>query len=53
MKSKELYPETTKKMSEKKAALTLGIAVAFMDFSKSVFKEVALSEKQNNLLPKR
>jgi hypothetical protein len=47
MKSYQLYPKATKEISEKRAALAPEITEAFHNFSKAVFKEGALSEKQN------
>ena len=50
MKSKHLYPETTREISEKRTTLAPGITEAFRNFSKAVFKEGALSEKAKQLI---
>src|SRR5574339_1027585 len=50
MESNQLYPETTKEISEKRTALAPGIAEAFRNFSKAVFKEGALPEKTKQLI---
>jgi hypothetical protein len=50
MNPNQLYPEATKEISEKRTSLAPEIAAAFKNFSKTVFKEGALPEKQNNLL---
>jgi alkylhydroperoxidase/carboxymuconolactone decarboxylase family protein YurZ len=45
-----LYPEATREISEKRAALAPEISEAFHNFSKTVFKEGALSEKTKQLI---
>ena len=45
MKNDQLYPESSREMSEKRAALAPEISEAFVGFSKAAFKEGALSEK--------
>ena len=50
MKSNQLYPEATREISQKKAALTPETTAAFREFSKLVFKEGALSEKVKQLI---
>src|SRR5450759_3655455 len=50
MKSDQLYPKATKEISEKRAALAPEISEAFHNFSKTVFKEGALSEKTKQLI---
>ena len=45
-----LYPEATKEISQKRAALAPEIADAFRNFSKLVFKEGALPEKTKQLI---
>jgi AhpD family alkylhydroperoxidase len=50
MKSNQLYPETTKEISEKRAALAPEITEAFRNFSKAVFKDGALPEKTKQLI---
>ena len=50
MESNQLYPETTKEISEKRTALAPEIAEAFRNFSKAVFKEGALPEKSKQLI---
>lgn len=46
----QLYPEATKEVSEKRAALAPEITEAFRNFSKTVFKEGALPEKTKQLI---
>src|ERR1035437_6276752 len=50
MKSDQLYPEATREISEKRAALARETSEAFHNFSKAVFKEGALSEKTKQLI---
>jgi AhpD family alkylhydroperoxidase len=50
MKSDHLYPEATKEISEKRAALAPEISESFRNFSKAVFKEGALPEKTKQLI---
>ncbi len=50
MKSDQLYPEATREISEKRAALAPEITEAFRNFSKAVFKEGALPEKTKQLV---
>ena len=50
MKNNQLYPEATREIAEKRVALAPEIAEAFRNFSKSVFKEGALSEKTKQLI---
>ena len=50
MNSNQLYPEVTKEISEKRSALTPEISEAWRSFSKTVFKEGALSEKTKQLI---
>lgn len=50
MKTDRLYPEATREISEKKAALAPEIIEAWRNFSKAVFKEGALSEKTKQLI---
>jgi AhpD family alkylhydroperoxidase len=50
MNSNQLYPEATKEISEMRTALAPGIAEAWRNFSKSVFKEGALPEKTKQLI---
>ncbi len=50
MKNDRLYPEATKEMSEKRAALAPEITEAFRNFSKAVFREGALPEKTKQLI---
>ena len=50
MKSKHLYPETTREIAEKRTYLAPKITEAFRNFSKAVFKEGALSEKTKQLI---
>lgn len=50
MNTSQLYPEATREISEKRAALAPEIAEAFRNFSKTVFKEGALPEKTKQLI---
>ncbi len=50
MKSKHLYPEATAEIFERRTTLAPGIAEAFRNFSKAVFKDGALSEKTKQLI---
>src|SRR6186997_2624634 len=50
MNNNQLYPEATREISEKRAALTPETTAAFREFSKSVFKEGALPEKIKQLI---
>ncbi len=50
MKSDQLYPEATKEISGKRAALAPEITEAFRNFSKAVFKDGALPEKTKQLI---
>ena len=50
MKNNKLYPELTKEISEKRTALAPQISEAWRSFSKTVFKEGALSEKTKQLI---
>lgn len=50
MKSNQLYPETTKEIYDKRAALAPEMSEAFHNFGKTVFKEGALSEKTKQLI---
>ena len=50
MNNNQLYPEATREISEKRAALAPEITAAFVNFSKSVFKEGALPEKIKQLI---
>jgi AhpD family alkylhydroperoxidase len=50
MNSEQLYPETTREISEKRAALAPEIAEAFRNFNKAVFKDGALPEKIKQLI---
>ena len=50
MKSNQLYPETTRDISEKRHVLAPEITEAFKNFSKAVFKEGALTEKTKQLI---
>lgn len=50
MKEENLYPPSSREMSEKKAALSPEITEAFRNFSKVVFKEGALPEKTKQLI---
>ncbi len=50
MTSDKLYPEATKEISEKKAALAPEIMESFRNFSRAVFKDGALPEKTKQLI---
>ena len=50
MYSKQLYPEATKEISEKRTRLAPEITASFRTFSKTVFKEGALPEKIKQLI---
>jgi len=50
MKNNQLYPEATREISEKRAALAPEITETFRTFSKAVFKEGALPEKTKQLI---
>ncbi len=50
MNDNQLYPEATKEISEKRAALAPEITEAFRNFSKAVFKDGALPEKTKQLI---
>ena len=50
MKNNKLYPELTMEISEKRTALAPEISEAWRSFSKSVFKQGALSEKTKQLI---
>jgi AhpD family alkylhydroperoxidase len=50
MKSNQLYPAATREIYEKRIALSPEISEAFKNFSKTVFKEGALSEKTKQLI---
>ncbi len=50
MKSDQLYPETTKEIYDKRAALAPEMAEAFHKFSQTVFKEGALPAKTKQLI---
>ncbi len=50
MNGKQLYPDATPEISEKRAALAPEITEAFHNFSKAVFKEGALPEKTKQLI---
>ena len=50
MNNHQLYPEATREISEKRAALSPETTTAFREFSKAVFKEGALSEKVKQLI---
>lgn len=50
MKNNKLYPELTKEISEKRTALAPEISEAWRSFSKTVFKQGALSEKTKQLI---
>ncbi len=49
MKESEMFPETTRELAEKKAALAPKNVEAWRDFSKTVFEAGALDEKTNSL----
>lgn len=50
MKDKNLYPEITREILNKRAELAPEIMEAWNNFSKTVFKEGALSEKTKQLI---
>lgn len=50
MESKDLYPETTRELAEKKASLAPKNIEAWRNFSKTVFEEGALPEKTKQLI---
>lgn len=50
MKNDQLYPESTREINEKKAALAPEIIEAWRNFSKVVFMEGALDEKTKQLI---
>tara|TARA_R110000868_G_scaffold144150_1_gene362906 strand:- start:29904 stop:30239 length:336 start_codon:yes stop_codon:yes gene_type:complete len=50
MESKDLYPETTKELADKKAALAPKNIEAWRNFSKTVFEAGALPEKTKQLI---
>lgn len=50
MSKENLYPEATRAMSDKRAALAPEAAEAFRNFNKAVFKNGALSEKTKQLI---
>lgn len=50
MENDSLYPKATKELSDKKAALAPEAMEAWRNFSKTVFKEGALSEKTKQLI---
>jgi AhpD family alkylhydroperoxidase len=50
MITNQLYPETTKEISEKRTALAPEIGETFRSFSKAVFKDGALPEKTKQLI---
>jgi AhpD family alkylhydroperoxidase len=50
MKNNKLYPELTREISEKRTSLSPEISEAWRSFSKTVFKEGALSEKTKQLI---
>ena len=50
MKNNKLYPDLTKEISEKRTALAPEISEAWRSFSKTVFKQGALSEKTKQLI---
>ncbi len=50
MNTDRLYPEATREISEKRAALAPEIMEAFRNFSKAVFKDGALPEKTKQLI---
>lgn len=50
MESNQLYPQATREIAEKRAALAPEITEAFRNFSKLVFKEGALPEKTKQLI---
>ncbi len=50
MESNQLYPQATREIAEKRAALAPEISEAFRNFSKLVFKDGALPEKTKQLI---
>lgn len=50
MEKKDLYPETTRELIEKKAALAPKNIEAWRNFSKTVFRAGALDEKTKQLI---
>ncbi len=50
MENKNLYPETTLELAEKKAALAPKNIASWLNFSKTVFEEGALPEKTKQLI---
>lgn len=50
MENSKIYPEATREISEKRAALAPEITEAFRNFSKTVFKEGALPVKTKQLI---
>lgn len=50
MKDSEMYPDTTREMIEKKAALAPKNIEAWRNFSKTVFQAGALDEKTKQLI---
>lgn len=50
MKTNQVYPETTSELTELRNALSPETGKAFREFSRSVFKEGALSEKTKQLI---
>jgi len=50
MNNEQLYPEATREISEKRAALAPEISDAFRTFGKAVFKDGALPEKTKQLI---
>lgn len=50
MKNSEMYPESTRELADKKAALAPQNIEAWRNFSKTVFKAGALDEKTKQLI---
>lgn len=50
MENENLYPKITKELADKKSALTPETAAAWNNFSNTVFKEGALTEKTKQLI---
>lgn len=50
MKNSEMFPETTRELADKKAALAPQNIEAWRNFSKTVFKAGALDEKTKQLI---
>lgn len=50
MKNNEMFPETTRELAEKKAALAPQNIEAWRNFSKTVFQAGALDEKTKQLI---